>query len=564
MGVVYKARQLAGERIVALKLIRDGALAGPQELARFRIEAEAAARMRHPNIVQIYEIGEHQGRPYFAMELIEGQSLAEYLGGRPQPPQNAAELVRTLALAVQHAHDQQIVHRDLKPANVLLHVEQMAPSAAPESLLNTLTPKITDFGLAKRLDSQSTAWTLEGAILGTASYMAPEQAAGRARELGPAVDVYALGALLYELLTGRPPFLADSWQQTVQQVLMDEPAPPTRLIPKTPRDLESICLKCLEKEAHLRYATARELADDLSRFLGGKAVAAIPLSATDRIGRLAGRDGFEIVGVIGHGPRSTVFHALQRPAKQPVAIKVFLPGLCSQEEWNARLRQNAEVSTTLAHPNIVPINQSGWWDGMPYTVMEHMAQGSLAGKISGQPGSVSYALDLMAQLAAIVSYLHRQGVIHGNLKPSNVLLAADDIPRVADFRATGGLFLKSWSDSVAPHGLAYLPPEAIRDAAELRFYTDIYGLGAIFYEVLTGEPPFRGESRQAILDQLRSQSPVPPSQINANVTPQIESACLRSLHKNPWMRYNRAYDFYMRMQYLRKSMAESSSSEKTR
>ncbi len=554
MGVVYKSRQVASDRLVALKLIRDGALAGPQDLARFRIEAEAAARMRHPNIVELYEIGEHQGRPYFAMELVEGGSLDRHLAGQPLPAAMSADLICTLARAVHHAHTQQVVHRDLKPANVLL------ASTVP------LAPKITDFGLAKRLDSQSTAWTQEGAILGTASYMAPEQAAGRVRDIGPKVDVYALGAMLYEFLTGRPPFRGESWQQTIQQVIGDEPAPPTRFSPTVPRELETICLKCLEKEPDRRYASALELADDLGRFLDAKPVVATPLSETERLARLAARDGYEITGIIGRGPRSTVYHALQGAAKQPVAVKVFALGSCSQEAWNARLRHSAEVWTTLAHPNIVPVQRSGWWDGAPFLVMEYAPHGSLAAKIADKPIPLPQALDLMSQLAETVSYLHRQGVIHGNLKPSNVLLAADDIPRVADFRAAGGLFLGSRpADAVASLGFGYLTPETtLNPACEPRFYTDVYGLGLILYELLAGQPLFSGDNAEATLEQVRSQSPAPLASINNKVTPQIEATCFRCLQKNPWMRYARAYDLYMRLQYLRKKLTDGAAPEARR
>jgi serine/threonine protein kinase len=289
--------------------------------------------------------------------------------------------------------------------------------------------------------------------------MAPEQAAGRVREIGPATDVYALGAILYECLTGRPPFQADSWNEAVQQVLRDEPAPPTRLRPDVPRDLETVCLKCLEKESARRYASASELAEDLGRFLQARPVAAVPLGERERLARLAGRDGYQVVGEIGRGPRSTVYHALCGPLKQPVALKVFAAGACTREEWEGRLRRSAELWAALAHPNVVPVHQAGWWDGAPYLAVEYVPHGSLAGRLAGQPYPVRQALRLVEQLAEVVRYLHRQGVVHGNLKPGNVLLAADGIPRVADFRPTGGLSLGPLpAEDADPAGLGYLAP----------------------------------------------------------------------------------------------------------
>jgi eukaryotic-like serine/threonine-protein kinase len=562
MGVVYRAWQVSLERLVALKLIRDSALAGPQQRDRFRIEAAAAARVRHPNVVSIYEVGEDQGRSYFTMELVEGGSLDQHLAGRPQLAPQAAALMRTLALAIQHAHTQQVVHRDLKPANILLAVgsnEEAADSKTREASSPTTgqyqssaIPKITDFGLAKRLDSESTAWTQEGAVLGTASYMAPEQAAGRVREIGPAVDVYALGAILYELLTGRPPFQADSWNATIEQVIHDEPVPPTRLHPDVPRDLETICLKCLEKEPGRRYASAAELAADLGLFLEGRTVAAVPLGASERLARLAARDGYQLVGEISRGPRSTVYRARYGPLQQPVALKVFPTGLCLREDWEARLRCNADQWAFLSHPQLMPVQRAGWWDDAPYLAVEYVPQGSLVAKVAGRPYPVAQALRLVAQLAEIVSYLHRQGVVHGNLKPSNVLLAADDIPRLTDFRSTGGLFLGSWpTDDSEPAGLGYLTPEQVRDpSAEPRPYTDIYGLGVILYELLTGRPPFGGATAREILEQVRSQDPVPPAQINPEVTPPLEAFCLQCLRKNRWWRYERAYDVHTRARYF--------------
>jgi eukaryotic-like serine/threonine-protein kinase len=535
MGVVYRACQVNPKRPVALKLIRDGALAGPQQRARFRIEGEAAARMRHANVVALYEFGEHQGRPYFAMELVEGPSLDKHLAGQPQSISQAAELLRTLALAVGHAHAQNIVHRDLKPANILLSADGI--------------PKITDFGLAKRLDSQSTALTQEGAVMGTPGYMAPEQAAGRAGEIGPPTDLYALGAILYELLTGRPPFLADSWQQTIEQVLHDEPTPPAQLRPDVPSDLETICLKCLEKEPARRYASAGELADDLGRFLEGKPVTAVPLGSAERLARLAGRDGYEFVGEIGRGPRSCVYRARSGTLPQTVAVKVFPAGICTREEWEARVRVHSELSAALPHPQIVPVQRTGWWDGAPYLAMEYAQHGSLADRLTGRAQPVRETLRLVEQLAEIVSYLHRQGVVHGNLKPGNVLFAADGIPRLSDFRPTSGLFQGPLpADDSPPTGLAYLPPEVIREpGAEPRPYTDIYGLGVILYELLTGRPPFAGKTARETLEQVCSQDPVPPSRRNKYVTPRLEAFCLRCLHKDRWQRYPRAHDVVTRL-----------------
>jgi serine/threonine protein kinase len=422
---------------------------------------------------------------------------------------------------------------------------------------NEVIPKITDFGLAKRLDSESTAWTQDGAVLGTASYMAPEQAAGRVREIGPAVDVYALGAILYELITGRPPFQADSWNHAVEQVLHDEPMPPTRLSPDVPRDLETVCLKCLEKEPGRRYASAQELADDLGRFLDAKPVAAVPLGEEERLARLASRDGYRIVGTVGRGPRSTVYHALGDPLKQPVALKVYRAGICPREDWEARLQRGAEQWATLAHPHVLVVRRAGWWDTAPYVAMEYVPHGSLAARLAGRPYAVGPALLLVEQLAEIVSYLHRQGVMHGNLKPGNVLLAADDIPRLVDFRPTGGLFQGPLPpDDADPAGVGYLAPELLRDpAAELRPYTDIYGLGVVLYELLTGRPPFAGASTRETLEQVRSLDPVPPSRLNADVPPPVEALCLRCLKKNPWRRDSRAYDVSTRLRHIRDELA---------
>jgi hypothetical protein len=283
MGVVYKALQVRLNRLVALKMILAGTHASDQDLARFITEAEAAARLAHPGIVQVYEVGEHDGLPFFSLEFVAGGSLAQKLGGTPLPAEQAAPLVEAVARAVQAAHQAGIVHRDLKPANVLL-----APSALPSAVAlgagpapaERFEPKVTDFGLAKRLDVEGAGRTQSGAVLGTPSYMAPEQARGM--KVGPAADVYALGAILYECLTGRPPFKAATLLETLQQVACDEPVPPRQLNAGVPRDLETVCLKCLQKEPHKRYASAAALAEDLRRYREGKPITARPVGLLER------------------------------------------------------------------------------------------------------------------------------------------------------------------------------------------------------------------------------------------------------------------------------------------
>ena len=270
MGVVYRARQKSLDRIVALKMILRGNNASTEDIARFRAEAESAAQLHHPNIVNVYEVGEFEGRPYFSMKLIEGTNLAKRLADGPIPSRMAAEMLEPICRAIADAHRCGVLHRDLKPSNILIDADGRT--------------YVTDFGLAKRLTSGSSDGgndatvvanlTLTGAILGTPGYMAPEQAAGRRGEVSSATDIYALGAILYAMLTGRPPFQAASAVDTVLMVREQDPLPPRMLNPKADRDLEMISLKCLQKPADLRYATADDLADDLKAFLNSEPISA--------------------------------------------------------------------------------------------------------------------------------------------------------------------------------------------------------------------------------------------------------------------------------------------------
>jgi len=256
MSVVFRARQTGLNRLVALKIIPGGAYANPTTLARFQLEAQTLAALQHPNIVQVYAAGRHEDNLFCALEFVEGGDLAQRIASTPQPARQAAQLSKVLAAAIDCVHRRGIIHRDLKPANVLLTAQGV--------------PKISDFGLAKRPDFSQTQ---SGDVVGTPSYMAPEQAGGHTHEIGPATDVYALGAILYEMLTGRPPVESKSWPDALHQIRHVPPLPPSRLQPRLPRDLETICLKCLQKDPGRRYASAAALADDLEAFLGGEPIA---------------------------------------------------------------------------------------------------------------------------------------------------------------------------------------------------------------------------------------------------------------------------------------------------
>jgi serine/threonine protein kinase/tetratricopeptide (TPR) repeat protein len=316
MGVVYKARQVHLNRLVAIKMIRAGVEAEDGELTRFRREAEAVARLQHPNVVQIYEVSALDHRPYFSMELVEGGSLGDLLAGKAWPPRQAARLIELLARAVHHAHQHGIVHRDLKPANILLQplagdgsIERQRPadSSAPSGLapgvdgpapgLEEYRPKISDFGLAKCLDTDGSL-TQTGALVGTPTYMAPEQAAGQSTAIGPAADVYSLGVLLYEAITGQPPFRGATVLETLEQVRSREPVPPRRLQSAVPRDLETICLKALAKDPARRYPSALALAQDLELFRAGEPIRARPEGLASRLWRKARRRPLALVSVL--------------------------------------------------------------------------------------------------------------------------------------------------------------------------------------------------------------------------------------------------------------------------
>lgn len=290
MGVVYRARQKQANRVVALKMILSGQFAGEEEVQRFRSEAEAAARLDHPHIVPVFDVGEHEGQHYFSMGYVDGESLTDRLHDGPLPPQSAAQLVRSTADAIACAHEHGVIHRDLKPSNVLID--------------RSGKPRVTDFGLAKHVGADSNL-TATGQVMGTPSYMPPEQAAGEVTQIDERSDVYSLGAILYTLVTGRPPFQAAQIVETLRQVIDDNPVEPRVLNPAVDRDLETICLKCLEKDPARRYQRAQDLIDELDRYLSGRPIVARAITRRERLWRWCRRQPL-VAGLIATAVASLV------------------------------------------------------------------------------------------------------------------------------------------------------------------------------------------------------------------------------------------------------------------
>jgi WD40 repeat protein/tRNA A-37 threonylcarbamoyl transferase component Bud32 len=424
MGVVYKARQVKAGRVVALKVILSGYHATPDEMARFRTEAESIARLQHPHVVQIFEVGDHQGLPFFSLEFCPGSSLDKKLAGTPMPPGEAAALVKKLAGGVQAAHEARVIHRDLKPANVLLAQDG--------------TPKVSDFGLAKKLDEQGGTGT--GAIVGTPSYMAPEQARGKNKELGPAADIYALGAILYECLTGRPPFKAATTWDTILQVIAEEPASPRSLNRRVDRDLETVCLKCLHKEPLKRYQSAEALADDLERWLRGEPIQARPVSRRERVLKWVRR----------------------RPALAALAALLVLAVLAGSAgvlwQWqraegeSRRAADLAEVERRTAYARAIPLAYAKWHAGNPGPAERVLDE--CHPELRGWEWHYLKRLFRVRQLATLEG--HTDGVLAVAFSPDGTRLAsagADRVVKVWDQRggaprAGGALSLRGHAAKV--------------------------------------------------------------------------------------------------------------------
>jgi serine/threonine protein kinase len=524
MGIVYKARQLHLNRTVALKMIRTGGAASPQELARFHREAAAVAALDHPYVVRIYDSGDHQGLPYFSMEFAHGGNLSQKLKDVPPSPHEAAQLVETLARTMDYVHQRNIIHRDLKPANVLLTADGV--------------PKIADFGLAKRLDESAGA-TQTGAIMGTACYMSPEQAEGKTKAIGKAADIYGLGAVLYETLTGRPPFQGATRELTIYQVITDDPVPPSQRVPTVPSAVEAICLKCLQKEPSQRYVSALALAEDLRRFQEGEPISIEPIDELEQQKRWAKGAGYELLEPIGCSALGMVYKARQISLDRLVALWTI-----SAEAETAkmdRFRGEAMVAARLQHPNIIQIYDFGQYKGHTYFSLELADGGSLAERCVGEAMPPHQAVELAETLARATHYAHERGIVHGELRPFNVQLTKTGIPKITGFGLAKLLEKDQELDELKPwqRGVSnYMAPEQVRGPTRaIGPATDVHGLGAMLYEMLTGRPPFLADTVRGTWEQIRAQEPKAPSSLRPEVPESLDEICMNCLNKDPGRRY---------------------------
>ncbi|MFO0810836.1 MAG: serine/threonine-protein kinase [Gemmataceae bacterium] len=551
MGVVYKARQPGLGRVVALKMILAGAHADTTDRVRFLREAKSVAELRHPNIVEIYELGEADGLPFFSMEYVEGGTLATRLRAGRIAPDIGAALTETLARTMHHAHQAGIVHRDLKPENVLLAGGKRSATDIYERRIDTarlasdpslLTPKVSDFGLARRLDTAHGSMR-SGGLLGTPSYMAPECADGSGRPATPCADVYALGAILYECLTGRPPFKAATLLETIRLVLEGELIPPHTFAPGTPPELEAICLKSLARAPEDRYATAAELADDLRAWLDGDPTQAAPVTARERLSRWARQAGYELLDEIGRSGTAVVYKARHVNLNRLDALKLLpVHGRDNGEtdEWHAFQRE-ATVVARLHHPNIVQIYNLDERRGWAFVSMELADGGSLARRLADGPLPTPLAAALAEMLSRALDCAHAQGVVHRDLNPTNILLTRSDPPaaKVTNF----GLVKRfETAQHVTMTGTLmgqpmYLSPEAISGNATVGPPADIYALGVVLYEMLTGRPPFQGTTIVETLALVLKSEPERPSTLRPGVPRDLEAIALRCLRKEPRLRY---------------------------
>jgi len=556
MGIVYRALQRGLDRIVALKMVRGGRWIQDEELERFKAEAKAIAGIEHPNLVRIHDFGEYEGLPYFSMEFVDGGCMSQRLKSGAIPPREAAALIEIIARTMHVVHENHLIHRDLKPANILL--------------MRDGTPKISDFGLVKRLGSNQ-GMTISGMVMGTVNYMAPEQARAD-RDVTAAVDVYAIGAILYECLTGRPPFEDDAYERTIRRVVDEQPVRPREINTEASAELETICLKCLEKEPGDRYPNAAELADDLRRFLNGEPLSIGNFDVIDQHTRWARKIGLDELDLAACTQWAFVYKAREAMINRRVILKICT-GLVGSPAHD-RLRRQAAAMAGLIHPNIEQLYLYAETGGQPYLIQEHVggrsfssmmrdrvvereeSARSLSDTASGEytaypprpheiftPVTVDVAAQWVLELARAVQFLHEHHVIHGAIYPGEIRLTENGVPKLCGFGAAqkilpGQTPAEATANWVLPH---FQPPEQLNGKWKLLGpAADIYSLGAVFYELLTGQAPFFGRRLADVRLAAGTELPTAPRNINDRIPSVLDWLCQRCLSPNPEDRFSSA------------------------
>jgi serine/threonine protein kinase len=521
-ALVCMARHSSTGRVVALKVWSAEPPPDPPARQRLRAEAEALAQLAHPNIVQLYEVGERDGWPYVVLEFVGGAPLDQK---GPADPGQAAAVVEALARAVQHAHEHGIRYCDLRATDVRLTADGV--------------PKIVQFRRNSLLKPEPPASDYKPHPATPLDAVAPELLLGRLENIGPATDVHALGRILYLLLTGRFPFVAEKTTDAVRELLHGPITSPRHFRPEVPADLEAICLKCLEPEPQERYASAQALADDLRCFREGEPVS---LGTTNEWEKLARWAGYQVLRPIGQGGMATVYKARQLSTGRPVALRMAVPsGPEHQARLQADYRAEARVLSHLVHPNIVQLYEVGEIAGCPFVALEFVDGPSLVRRLAEQPLKADEAAGLLETLARALHYAHQKGIIHRDVKPANILFTPDGTLKLTDF-SLARLDDPEHRIGELPGAIvgtpAYMAPEQFTGRhAEVGPASDVYAVGVILYEMLTGRKPFQGPKLMNLLTQALNQEPTPPSRLRAKVPPDLEAICLKCLAKQPKDRY---------------------------
>ena len=510
MGVVYRARDTQLHRDVALKMLLTDTAEVEEARERFRREARAAADLRHPNIIQVYDFGEENGRAFFVMELLSGESLAaELKRDVPLPLERALEIMIEVCAGLAFAHAKSIVHRDLKPGNLFVTADGPV--------------KILDFGLARIAFSKLTR---SGLVFGTPDYMSPEQVLGKVADHRS--DIFSAGAVFYQLVSGRKPFAAGSLPLVMRKVLEEAP-PPLTGVPPT---LVRVIAKALQKEPAVRYQSVDAMLADLRRIDPAESAESEPTVLVTA--RMIGR--YRVLERVGQGGMGVVYRAHDPVLDRDVAIKSILSDFTEEEGAGAQFEREARAAARLQHPNIITIYELGEAEGSPYIVMEFLGGTDLDGLMHRSPPlGLADRVRLVIQLCAGLSFAHTQGVIHRDIKPSNVRVLDDGTVKLLDF----GIAKRAGSDSSfgdLAGSVAYMSPEQLGgEAVDVR--TDVFAVGALMYELFGGGPPFTGDTPAAVAYQVLHAEPAPLRARVPDVPEALEQIVVRALQKRPDARY---------------------------